>query len=174
VLALAAITAATASCGGSSSDSSVAIQNSSQQADLSEDGIRAAAIAFANAFFTGSVLDVAAVLDPSCAPEDWTPSSEEIASADAELARLRQGLEARAGIDAAAIAIRGVVIRNFTGDAGEAEVQYSVPIEVTGNDNWINYAFDAGQWHVAGCDIRWPIGGSSTSHAIDTTTTASV
>ncbi len=157
------------SCGGSVTVSSDAATSSSRTNEPSEDGIRAAAIAYANAFLTGSSTDVVAVLDPGCIPTGMTISSAQIADFDAELERLREGLTARAGIEPAAIEIRGVVVRNFTGRAGEAEVQYSLPVEATGNDNWNSYALSEGHWHIAGCEIHWPIGGSSDSGTDSTT-----
>lgn len=166
IFAVAVAAAVSASCGGSSSSLSGATTSSSRQAGPNEEGIRAAAMAYANAFLTGSYADVERVLDPSCIPTGVTASDDQIASASAELERLRQGLTARAGIDPAAITIRGVAVRYLTGDAGQAEVRYSVPIEVAGNDNWISYSFDRGHWHVAGCQIRWPIGGRSASDSI--------
>ena len=60
-----------------------------------------------------------------------------------------------------AIKMQGVLTRNVTSTSGEAEVQYDLPRELAGNDNWVSYEVHDGQWKVADCHA--PIGGNSQS-----------
>jgi hypothetical protein len=57
------------------------------------------------------------------------------------------------------IKIKGVSIRNDTAASGEALIEYDLPADVVGNDNWVTYAIHDDRWKVSDC--RAPIGGSS-------------
>lgn len=161
-LAVAAFVVAGASCRSSSAKSSGSTISSAGAAASTptEAGLRAAATAYASAFLTGSYKDVSNALDPSCAESG--PSSSGLASGDAWLRRFRLALKREVGIDAATVKIRGVAVRNYTGRAGDAEAQYALAQSAVGNDNWNSYAFSDGRWHIAGCDLKAPIGGQDT------------
>ena len=55
-------------------------------------------------------------------------------------------------------------VRNVTSTTGEAEVQYDLPDVETGNDNWVTYTYEGGQWKVADC--RAPVGGESQTSSV--------
>jgi hypothetical protein len=137
----------------------------------SEAGLRSAATAYANAFLTGSYRDLIVVLDPNCAPKGVTRSSSQLASGNSALQRFRLALKRQTGVNVSDIKIRGVTVRNFIGQAGEAEVQYALPTAVVGNDNWNSYAYSGGRWHIAGCDLKAPIGGVVEGKSAVATTT---
>ena len=59
------------------------------------------------------------------------------------------------------IRVAGVQTRNVTATRGEAVVQYDLPVAKTGNDNWVTYDYEDGQWKVANCHA--PIGGEQSS-----------
>jgi hypothetical protein len=163
----------TSSMTGSATSTSAIVARTAAQAmrEPTEAGLRAAAITYANAFLTGTYRDVIAVLDPSCVPKNGTALSSRLALGDAELHRFQLLVEQRIGLDAAKIEIRTVDLRNYQGRAGEAQAQYGLPASVEGNDNWNSYAYSGNQWHIAGCDLKFPIGGQSTSKMAVATTT---
>jgi hypothetical protein len=67
------------------------------------------------------------------------------------------------------IKIIGVAVRNVTRSSGDALVEYDLPANVEGNDNWVSYAIHDGRWKVSDCHA--PIGGSSSSASSSATTT---
>ena len=87
------------------------------------------------------------------------------------LHRFQLLVKQRTGLDAAKIEIRTVELRNYQGRAGEAQAQYGLPASVEGNDNWNSYAYSGGRWHIAGCDMKFPMGGQSISKMAVATTT---
>lgn len=68
-------------------------------------------------------------------------------------------MEGRIGASLRSVRITGIRVRNVTAATGDAEVQYALPESVVGNDNWVSYGYQAGQWKVTSC--RAPFGGSS-------------
>lgn len=130
--------------------------------------LRAAALAWSNAFLTGTPDDILALDGPQCRPA--TSSTINARAAAAELQQLRDQIQLRTGLAPDAIKIRGVLTRNVTANRGEAEVQYDLPQSVAGNDNWVTYEVHEGQWKVADCNA--PIGGNSSSKSSTATTVA--
>ena len=57
-------------------------------------------------------------------------------------------------------------MRNATATYGEAEVDYELPASVVGNDNWVTYQYQDGQWNETNCHA--PIGGESESVSAST------
>ena len=128
-----------------------------------EAGLQAAATAYANAFLTGTYLDVFAVLDPHCVATGGTIPRSLIAAWNTELQTFRSVFKRETGIDEALVVIRGVAVRDYTGSTGQAEVQYTLPESVAGNDNWNAFAFTDRYWHLDGCDLKAPIGGQASA-----------
>lgn len=171
VIVVGAVALVGAGCHGSSSTSAPTTGKAAQAIHQpTEAGLKAAATAYANAFLTGTYRDLVAVLDPSCMPTDKAALSTRLGLGDAELHRFQQLVKQRTGIDAAKIEIRTVDLRNVHGKAGDAEAKYGLPAAVEGNDNWNSYAYSGSQWHIAGCDLKFPMGGQSTDAASATTT----
>jgi len=77
----------------------------------------------------------------------------------AYLKATRAEMEHYLGVPLGSIRITGVLLRNVTATTGDAEVQYALPASIVGNDNWVSYAYQDGQWKVTDCDA--PIGGES-------------
>jgi hypothetical protein len=173
----AALILTSASCAGGSSASRASAttttigSRTSAEAirEPTEAGLRAAAIAYANAFLRGSPGDVIAILDPKCASMRVnTPGSQ--TAANGELRRFRVALQRHTGVDPSRIQVRNVDVRAFRGTSGDAQATYGLPVAAEGNDNWNSYAYSRGRWYISGCDLKFPIGGRSTS-AVSTTTT---
>ena len=127
--------------------------------DKSVEGLKAAALAWSNVFLTGTPDAIFAMEGAECTPTTSTTLSGSTISA--YLAGERATMEQHFGMPLDAITAHGVSVRNFTGTTGEALVQYDLPESKTGNDNWVTYAVENGEWKVADCHA--PIGGSSTS-----------
>jgi hypothetical protein len=65
------------------------------------------------------------------------------------------------------IKISGVALRDVTSTRGEALVEYDLPANVVGSDNWVTYTIHHGRWKVSDCHA--PIGGSSSSSSATVT-----
>jgi hypothetical protein len=169
--------AASASCGSASaptsstSNTTAMVARTAAQAILAptEDGLHAAAITYTNAFLLGSYRDLITVLDPTCVPKTATALNARIALGDAELRHFQALVKQHSGIDATKIEIRTVDVRNFQGRAGDAQAEYGLPVAVEGNDNWNSYAYSGGRWHIAGCDMKFPMGGQGSGKSATNT-----
>ena len=140
---LAVTLAVSAACGSSSASPT----------DATPAGLRATAIAWSKAFLTGTVTDIESLESTNCR------TSPKPSVAARYLRGMRAGLEHYLGTPLGSIRIVRVQVRNVTATGGEAEVQYDLPEAKTGNDNWVGYTYQDGQWRVADC--RAPIGGES-------------
>jgi hypothetical protein len=141
-------------------ESAVAMTTTSEQVNPKvEAALRAAAIAWAKAFLTGTLKDVQRLQGPECkAPANSTLPKETVALYFRGLRRVMRHLLGRP-LDK--IRIRGVEVRNITSTSGEAQVLYDLPKSKVGNDNWVEFRLHHGRWKVANCHA--PIGGNSTS-----------
>jgi hypothetical protein len=143
---------AVASCGSSSDDGS-------DGANGSADGLQQAALAWSNAYLTGSIEEIIELQGPACLTGE--PVNEETKQkAEADLAQLRGALEDFFEKPASDIETRGVQVRNVTDERGEASVQYDLPAELLAADNWVAYEVVDGEWKVSNC--RPPIAGNTT------------
>jgi len=88
------------------------------------------------------------------------------AVAEAYLKAQRAEMERYLAVPLASIRIRGVEVRDVTATTGDAEVHYALPASVVGNDNWVSYGYQDGQWKVTDCHA--PIGGESSSPVAST------
>jgi hypothetical protein len=79
----------------------------------------------------------------------------------ADLRAERAEMEHYLRVPLPSIRIEGVQVREVTATTGEAEVHYALPASVVGNDNWVSYGYQDGQWKVTDCHA--PIGGESSS-----------
>jgi len=122
-------------------------------ANEAQTSLRAAAVAWAKAFFTPTPAEIYE-MSPQCRPHATTTLSQR------DLAKYREDIRREFGVNPIA-RIRGVLTRNVTASSGEAEVQYDLPESLTGNDNWVPYERSGGRWKVADC--IGPIGGNSSS-----------
>ena len=164
---------ASAACGGSPSagrsttSTSRLVARTAEQAihDPTEAGLRAAAIAYATAFLTGTARDLIAIGDPRCVPMHGPAFAAGLARANGDLRRFRFDVRQHTGTDARHIQIQSVDVRHYHTTAGQAETQYGLPIAIEGNDNWNSFTYSAGQWHLAGCNVNLPMGGQSPSAA---------
>jgi len=131
--------------------------------------LRAAALAWAHAFLTGTVIDQYDLQGPDCLT-GVKPTPSQLAAAAPELRRERAQIERRLGMSTATIQskIDGVSTRNVSGNTGEAVVRYDLPVSVTGNYNWVTYQLVGGKWKVQDCHA--PFGGSGSSATTPTTT----
>ena len=77
------------------------------------------------------------------------------------LRAMRVEMERYTRVPLASIRAIGVQVRNVTATTGDAEVQYNLPASRAGNDNWVTYGYQDGQWKVTNCHA--PIGGESSS-----------
>jgi hypothetical protein len=125
-------------------------------------GLRAAARAWSRAFLTGTVANIRSVEGASCL------SSPSVAPtvAEADLRAERVAMQRDLGVPLASIKIKGVQVRDVTASTGQAEVRYDLPASVVGNDNWVSYGYQGGQWKVTDCHA--PIGGESSSAVAST------
>jgi hypothetical protein len=132
--------------------------------------LRTAALAWAHAFLTGTVMEQQSYLQGPCLTGE-KPTQSKIAAATARLNQERDRIQRTLGISTATIQskIDGVSTRNVTAKTGEAEVRYDLPVAATGNDNWVTYELVGGKWKVQNC--RSPLGGSSSSASTPPTTT---
>ncbi len=122
-------------------------------------GLRAAARAWSSAFLTGTVANIRSMEGVPCLS---TPTVSP-AVLQGYLAAMRAEMERHLGVPLASIRIDAVHVRHVTATTGDAEVIYALPPSVVGNDNWVTYGYQDGQWKVTNCDA--PIGGESTSTA---------
>ena len=134
--------------------------------------LKATALAWAHAFLTGTASQQYDLQGPEClsgAKPKLTPSNLAVAAAD--LRKERADIARRYGMSTATMQskIVGVSVRNVSERTGEAEVRYSLPVAVTGNDNWVTYELVDGKWKVQDCHA--PIGGSSESSSSPAPTT---
>ena len=83
------------------------------------------------------------------------------AQAERYLQALRVVIEQKLGKPLSSIKIANVELRDVSSTTGQAEVEYALPAKVVGNDNWVSYNFEDGQWKVSSCTA--PIGGESTT-----------
>jgi hypothetical protein len=118
-------------------------------------GLRTAATAWSHAFLTGTLADIHSMQGASCRTGNHV--SPTVVQAYLKATRLE--MEHYVGVPLSSIRITGVQVRNVTATSGDAEVQYALPASVVGNDNWVSYAYQDGQWKVTDCDA--PIGGES-------------
>ena len=130
--------------------------------DRGTPGLRDAARAWARAFLTGTVSNIHSMEGASCLSTPTVAPTVLKAYVKAERAEMEHDL----GVPLASIRIKGVQIRNVTTTTGEAEVQYALPASVVGNDNWVSYGYQDGQWKVTDCHA--PIGGESSSASAST------
>jgi hypothetical protein len=91
-----------------------------------------------------------------------SPGTDPAPPSDKDWATLTPSLNAALqhdlGVPPASVKVTGVRVRNATPTTGEAEVEYNQPITVTGDDNWVRYALEGGQWKD---DCKAPIGNGS-------------
>jgi hypothetical protein len=125
-------------------------------------GLREAARAWSQAFLTGTVSNIHSMEGASCLSTPTVAPTVVEAYLKAERTEMVHDL----GVPLASIKIRGVQIRDVTATTGEAEVQYALPASVVGNDNWVSYGYQDGQWKVTNCHA--PIGGESSSASAST------
>jgi hypothetical protein len=154
-------------CGRSKSETPAPIASSTTTTPASnnsntDESVKAAALAYARAYLSGSATDLYNMQGPECR-SDMKLSTDNKAAADDLLREMRQDLEQQLGMPARAIEakILGVVPRNVTATTADAEVRYGLPESVTGNDNWVTYERINGSWKVQNCHA--PIGGSGGS-----------
>jgi hypothetical protein len=120
-------------------------------------GLRDAARAWSEAFLTGTVANIRSMEGASC----LTTPTIAPAVMEAFLKADRAEMERYVGVPLASIRIKGVQVRDVTATTGDAEVQYDLPSSVVGNDNWVSYGYQDGQWKETNCQA--PIGGESSS-----------
>ncbi len=120
-------------------------------------GLRAAAVAWTHAVFTGTVADIRGLEGIECrsGPRYSTTVLNDY------LMGMRAELQHTLGSPLRRIRITGVRTRNVTAATGDAEVHYALPAAVVGNDNWVSYGYQGGRWKVTNC--HYPIGGESVS-----------
>ena len=90
-----------------------------------------------------------------------SPTTASSMGMESYLTGMRAALEQHLGASLGSIGIKGVHVRNVTATTGDAEVQYSLPASVVGNNNWVSYGYQNGKWKVTSCHA--PIGGDSQS-----------
>jgi hypothetical protein len=130
--------------------------------DRGTPGLRDAARAWSKAFLTGTVANIHSMEGASCLS---TPTIAPTV-VEAYLRAQRAEMEHELGVPLTSIRIKGVQIRDVTATTGDAEVQYALPESVVGNDNWVSYGYQDGQWKVTNCHA--PIGGESSSASAST------
>jgi hypothetical protein len=122
-------------------------------------GLRAAAIAWAKTFLTGSPEAMRRLQGPECR----SSASRSIPKAvrTGYLRALRTSMRRQLGEPLDEIRISGVELRNVSARRGEAQVLYELPVSKVGNDNWVEFTLHHGQWKVSDC--KAPILGNSTA-----------
>jgi hypothetical protein len=157
--------ACVAGCGGSAhpaKSSSYPTTASTTRVTAEVEQLRAAAIAWARAYLTGTPEEWLKLQGPEClATTSSAPSVERVAQL---LQGERRLIEQEVGRPVGQVRIVGVSVRNVTSTKGQAEVQYDLPTSAAGNDNWVTYVLHDGQFKVADC--RGPIGGHSVSKSL--------
>ena len=136
--------------------------------DTGAAGLRAAAVAWSDAFLTGSVADIRGMQSPSCLSGGTTANPT---LAKDYLRGIRAAIERHLGAPLSSIRITGVQVRNVTATTEDGEVQYDLPASVVGNDNWVSYGYQDGEWKVTNCHA--PIGGESSSASPSTSSATS-
>ena len=129
----------------------------SAAADDTPAGLQAAAISWAEEFLTGTAANIYNMQGAECR-SSTNPNSP---AATAYLRGVRAEMERYLSQPLASIKVTGVQLRNFTAASGEAEDQYDLSAAKVGNDNWVAYDYEEGQWKVSNCHA--PIGGESSS-----------
>jgi hypothetical protein len=120
-------------------------------------GLRAAALAWAHAVFTGTVADIKGMEGSQCrSGPRYSPTI-----LNEYLKGMRLELQHTLGMPLRSIRITGVRTRNMTATTGDAEVLYALRPAAVGNDNWVSYGYQHGKWKVTGC--QYPIGDESVS-----------
>jgi hypothetical protein len=150
------------SSSGSGSTPGVTTTTATRATRASTAGLRAAAIAWAEAYLTGSAKDIRRLEGPECTGATTTTSLPE-AVVVAYLRNLRAAMRRQLGRPLDRIRVRGVQLRNATLDRGEAQVLYDLPQSKVGNDNWVEFTVHDRRWKVSNCQA--PILGRSTSTA---------
>jgi len=139
---------------------STASSSPASPSDTTITGLRAAAMAWSQAFLTGTVADIRSMEGAPCLA---TGS----ATLEAEYLRgLRGVMQQHLGIPLDHIRVIGVQVRQATATSGQAEVEYDLPASVVGNDNWVTYQVQDGRWKETNCHA--PIGGESQSSVAST------
>ncbi len=90
---------------------------------------------WSEAFLTGTVADIRSMEGASCLSTPTVPSQV----ATAYLRAQRREMEHYLGVPITSITIERIQVRDVTATTGEAEVHYSLPVAVVGNDNWVAY-----------------------------------
>jgi hypothetical protein len=121
--------------------------------------LRAAAIAWARTWLTGSPSEIRRSMGREC-QSDSRPSK---ASDLQYLRRIRKEMRRGLGVPLDEVPIADVELRNVRLNQGEAQVLYDLPISRVGNDNWVEYTLRNGRWKVTNC--RSPIFGMSSRAA---------
>jgi hypothetical protein len=120
-------------------------------------GLSNAARAWSEAFLTGTIANIRSMEGASCLSGPTVAPTV----AEAYLEAQRAEMEHYLAVPLASIRIKAVQVRDVTATTGDAEVQYALPAAVVGNDNWVSYGYQNGQWKETDCHA--PIGGESTS-----------
>jgi hypothetical protein len=156
---IAVIGALASGCSGPGSAASSTGTAALPPAGNSSGSLQATAVAWAHAFLVGSLDDIKALQGPECADQSGTtlPTRAVNEYLLAERALMAKHL----GRPLDKIKIKSVAIRNVTSTSGDALVEFDLPANVVGNDNWVSYAIHDGRWKVSDCHA--PIGGSSSS-----------
>ncbi|HLX88465.1 MAG TPA: hypothetical protein VKR22_08455 [Acidimicrobiales bacterium] len=123
-------------------------------------GLRAAAVAWSDAFLTGSVADIESMEGASCRAH----VSAQVGAP--YLRSIRAAMERFLGRPLESIHPVGVELRNVRAHTGDAQVEYNLPAGLAGNDNWVTYRYEDGQWRETNCHA--PIGGESVSSSSST------
>ncbi len=153
-------------CSSGNSSQSQAVRLSLPRAGTSTASLKATAEAWARAFLVGSPDDIRALQGPECANNTGTTQPQRIVSAF--LSTERALIAKHVGRPVDRIKIEDVLVRNVTASQGDALVEYDLPANVVGNDNWVTYAVHGGRWLVADCHA--PIGGESSSKSASAST----
>ncbi len=128
--------------------------------------LRAAGVAWFDAFLSGSPADIRAMQGPECAPDTSTTYSERFLANYLRAERVMWAHEL--GMPLTTIRVRRVLVRNVAPTGGETEVVSNVPASKAGNDNWVTFALHDHRLKVADCHA--PIGGSSSPSSASPTT----
>jgi len=99
--------------------------------------------------------------DPACSHDPKLTAAQERAAIADYFRRTQRGIRRLFGVPASKLAVKSVRVKNFTGHSGDAEADYGYPDKVQGNDNWNSFSYTSGYWHLAGCEVKAPIGGQS-------------
>ncbi len=110
--------------------------------------IEAGARRYTEAILHGTANDVTDAISPTCTSHPT----------DAALAELREVVSARLGLAFTTLRIVSIETRNVTATTGEAWVRVNLRPELEGDDNWLSYAIDKGDWKLSDCG-KLPFGG---------------